>query len=332
MPDPALASSWEHCRNIVLTADKAGYDNILLPSCYALGIDTTIFAGAIAPLVKQIKLLMAVRIGEDWPPQLARRIATLDQILGGRLNVNIISSDLPGETLDGGPRYLRTVEAMDILKIMLNGQPLDYQGEFYKLKLDPPRIRTASGKCPPLYFGGLSPVARDAAARAADVYLMWPDTMDKVADVVADMRARAAAKGRSLKFGYRAHVIVRETEDEARAYAARLLSKLDAAAGDAIRGKSLDAANFGVQRQAELRSAASDDGFVEDHLWTGIGRARSGCGAAIVGDPDQVLAKINAYRALGMEAFILSGYPHAAECDLFARHVLPRLNHGKLAT
>lgn len=331
VPDPALASSWEHCRNIVLTADKAGYDNILLPSGYQLGVDTTIFAGAIAPLVKQIKLLMAVRIGEDWPPQLARRIATLDRILGGRLNVNIISSDLPGEVMDGGPRYLRTVEAMKILKILLNGEHLDFQGEFYKLKLDPPRMTTVSGKCPPLYFGGLSPVARDAAAEAADVYLMWPDTMDKVTEVVADMKARAAAKGRTLKFGYRAHVIVRETEAEARAYADRLLSKLDAAQGDAIRAKSLDAANFGVQRQAELRSAADGDGFVEENLWTGIGRARSGCGAAIVGDPDQVLAKINAYRAAGMEAFILSGYPHAAECDLFARHVLPKLNHGKLA-
>ena len=330
VPDPALASSWEHCRNIVLTADKCGYDNILLPSGYQLGIDTTVFAAAIAPLVKQIRLLMAVRIGEDWPPQLARRIATLDRILGGRLTVNIISSDLPGETMDGGPRYQRTIEAMKILKILLNGEHLDFDGEFYKLKLDPPRMTTLSGKCPPLYFGGLSPIAREAAAEAADVYLMWPDTMDKVREVVADMRARAAAKGRTLRFGYRAHVIVRETEAEARAYADRLLSKLDAAQGDAIRAKSLDAANFGVQRQAELRSAADGDGFVEDNLWTGIGRARSGCGAAIVGDPDQVLAKLRAYQAEGMEAFILSGYPHAAECDLFARHVLPHLNHGPL--
>ncbi len=330
VPDPALASSWEHCRNIVLTADKCGYDNILLPSGYQLGVDTTVFAAAIAPLVKQIRLLMAVRIGEDWPPQLARRIATLDRILGGRLTVNIISSDLPGEVMDGIPRYARTVEAMKILKTLLNGEHLSHQGEHYQIEIDPPRMTTVSGKCPPLYFGGLSPVARDAAAEAADVYLMWPDTMDKVREVVADMRARAAAKGRTLKFGYRAHVIVRETEAEARAYADRLLSKLDAATGDAIRNKSLDAKNFGVNRQAELRSAADGDGFVEEHLWTGIGRARSGCGAAIVGDPDQVLAKLRAYQAEGMEAFILSGYPHAAECDLFARHVLPHLQHGPL--
>jgi alkanesulfonate monooxygenase len=329
-PDPMLQSSWEHCRNIVLTAEKGGFDNILLPSGYQLGLDTAVFAAAIAPFLDRMRLLMAVRIGEDWPPQLARRIATLDRILSGRLTVNIISSDLPGQALDSEPRYARTVEVMKILKTMLSGAHLSHHGEFYDLELDPPRMTTVSGRCPPLYFGGLSPAARDAAAEAADVYLMWPDTMDKVRDVVGDLTARAAAKGRQLKFGYRAHVIVRETEAEARAYASRLLSKLDAGVGEAIRQKSLDTATAGVARQTELRASAGDDGFVEDNLWTGIGRARSGCGAAIVGDPDQVLAKLRAYQAAGIDAFILSGYPHAAECDLFARHVLPRLEHGPL--
>ncbi|MGL6043976.1 MAG: LLM class flavin-dependent oxidoreductase, partial [Sandaracinobacteroides sp.] len=120
------------------------------------------------------------------------------------------------------------------------------------------------------------------------------------------------------------------TEEAARAYASRLLSRLDAETGDAIRAKTLDSLSVGVQRQAELRAAAGEEGFVEDNLWTGIGRARSGCGAAIVGDPDQIVAKLNAYQAEGIEAFILSGYPHASECDLFARHVLPRLAHGPL--
>ncbi|MFZ4689360.1 MAG: LLM class flavin-dependent oxidoreductase [Polymorphobacter sp.] len=328
-PDAALKSSWEHCRNIVLTAEKGGFDNILLPSGYALGIDTTVFAGAIAAITRRIRLLMAVRVGETWPPQLARQIATLDRILEGRLTVNIISSDMPGETMASAPRYARTVEVMQILKTILNGQPLDHQGEHYKLKLDPPGVTTMSGKCPPLYFGGLSEDAREASAKAADVYLMWPDTLPAVKAIVDDMTARATKHGRTLKFGYRVHVVVRETESAARAAADRLLSHLDAATGDAIRAKSLDATSVGVKRQAELRDAASD-GYVEDNLWTGIGRARSGCGAAIVGDPDQVLAKLQAYQALGMEAFILSGYPHAAEADLFARHVLPKLAHGPL--
>lgn len=329
-PDAMLASSWEHCRDIVMQAESGGFDNILLPSGYQLGIDTTIFAGAIAPLVKTIRLLMAVRIGEDWPPQLARRIATLDRILGGRLTVNIISSDLPGDTLESNARYARTLEVMQILKTMLNGEHLNHQGEFYTLDLDPPKVTTVSGKCPPLYFGGLSPAARDAAAQGCDVYLMWPDTMDKVREIIADMTARAASYGRTLKFGYRAHVIVRETESEARTAATRLLSKLDDDAGAAIRAKSLDSQSVGVTRQQELRAAAGEEGYVEDNLWTGVGRARSGCGAAIVGDPDQVLAKLRAYQDEGIEAFILSGYPHAAECDLFARHVLPKLEHGPL--
>ena len=329
VPDEALKSSWEHCRDIVMQAETAGYDNILLPSGYALGIDTTAFAAGIAPMLKRLRLLMAVRIGESWPPQLARQIATIDRMLGGRLAINIISSDLPGEKLESAPRYARTVEAMRILRTLLDGKSLDHDGEFWKLKVDPPRVTTVSGSCPALYFGGLSEAARDAAATNADVYLMWPDTMDAVRAIVADLRGRAAKHGRTLRFGYRVHVVVRETEAEARAAADRLLSKLDDAEGRAIRERSLDSQSAGVRRQAELREG-SDDGYAEANLWTGIGRARSGCGAAIVGDPDQVLAKLNAYRAEGIDAFILSGYPHAAEADLFARHVLPRIAHAPL--
>jgi alkanesulfonate monooxygenase len=329
VPDAALKSSWEHCRDIVMQAETAGYDNILLPSGYALGIDTTAFAAGIAPMLKRLRLLMAVRIGESWPPQLARQIATIDRMLGGRLAINIISSDLPGEKLESAPRYARTVEAMHILRTLLDGKPLDHDGDFWKLKVDPPRVTTVSGTCPALYFGGLSEAARDAAATNADVYLMWPDTMDAVREIVADLRARADRHGRTLKFGYRVHVVVRETEAEARAAADRLLSKLDDAEGRAIRERSLDSQSAGVRRQAELREG-SDDGYAEANLWTGIGRARSGCGAAIVGNPDEVLAKLNAYRAEGIDAFILSGYPHAAEADLFARHVLPRIEHGPL--
>ena len=330
VPDPRLASSWEHCRNIVMQAEKGGFDNILLPSGYALGMDTTAFAAAIAAITTRIRLLMAVRIGESWPPQLARQIATLDQISGGRMTINIISSDLPGEVMESNPRYARTVEAMLILKTLLNGDHLSHKGEHWNIEVDPSRIKTVSGTCPPLYFGGLSPAARDAAARACDVFLMWPDKMETVRAIIADMKARAASYGRTLKFGYRAHIVVRDTEAEARAAADRLLSKLDDAEGAAIRAKSLDSQSAGVAAQAALRESAADDGYAEANLWTGIGRARSGCGAAIVGDPDQVLAKLQAYQAEGIEAFILSGYPHAAECDLFARHVLPKMAHGRL--
>ena len=331
VPDPKLKSSWEHCRDIVLQAESGGFDNILLPSGYQLGIDTTSFAAAIAPMLRRMALLMAVRIGETWPPQLARQIATIDRLLGGRLTVNIISSDMPGETLASAPRYARTVEAMHILKTLLNGDSLDHDGEFWKLKVDPPRIGMVSGKAPLLYFGGLSPDAREAAAKGCDVFLMWPDKKEVVAEIIADMDQRAAKYGRKLRYGYRAHVIVRDTEAEARTYADRLLSKLDAQEGAAIRAKSLDSTSTGVAAQAALRENAGDDGYAEENLWTGVGRARSGCGAAIVGDPDQVLAKLQMYRGMGVDAFILSGYPHAAEADLFARHVLPNIDHAPLA-
>ncbi|MGH2909404.1 MAG: LLM class flavin-dependent oxidoreductase [Solirubrobacteraceae bacterium] len=322
--DPALQSSWAHCRDIAMAAEAGGYDNLLLPSGYAMGIDSVAFAAGIAPL------LLAVRMGEMHPPQLARQLATVDQILGGRLTINIISSDLPGAPLQAAPRYARTLEVMHVLRALLDGERVVHHGDFYDLELDPPRTRPPGG-CPPFYFGGLSDNAKEVAARAADVFLMWPDTIDGIAETIADVRARAARHGRELRFGYRAHVIVRDTEQEARLAARRLVSKLEGDAGEVIRARSLDTTSRGNARQAEMREASAEaEGFIEPNLWTGIGRARSGAGAAIVGDPDHVLAKLRAYRELGLEAFILSGYPHLAEGDLFARHVLPALDHGPL--
>lgn len=326
--DPELRSSWDHCRDIVLEAERQGFDSILLPSGYELGLDTTAMASALATVTTSIRLLMAVRMGENWPPQLARQIATIQHLAKGRLDVNIISSDLAGEQLAGGPRYQRTLDVMNILSELTSGRPTSHHGDFYDLEVTPPRI--ATGPCPAFYFGGLSNEARDVAARAADVYLMWPDTEDKVEEIVSDMRSRAASYDRALRFGYRVHVVVRESETEARQAAQHLVAALDQATGDAIRAKSLDATSVGVNRQGELRESADDEGYVEDNLWTGIGRARSGCGAAIVGDPEQVAAKLRRYMDLGIEAFILSGYPHLDECRRFGELVMPLLEHGPL--
>jgi alkanesulfonate monooxygenase len=329
-PDPGLASSWDHCRAIATAADSYGYDSILLPSGYGLGIDSVAFAAAVATQTRHIRLLLAVRVGELVVPQLARQLATIDQISGGRLTLNLISSDVPGETLPGPQRYRRTLESMKALRVLMSGRRLEMSGEFIDLALDPPRVAAASGRCPPFYFGGLSDEAKECAAAGADVYLMWPDTPAAVAAVIGDMRARAERVGRTLRFGWRSHVIVRETEAEARSAARRLLSKLDDDAGREIRERSLDAASSGVARQAELRSEADEEGYVGRHLWTGVGRARSGAGAAIVGDPDQVRATLEELTDAGVESFILSGYPHLAECDLFARHVLARMDHAPL--
>ena len=331
VPDPSLASSIDHCGDIVRTVDRLGFDNVLLPSGYTLGIDATAFAAAVAPSTSTTRLLLAVRAAELWPPQLARQLATLDQVLTpgsdgrSRLTVNIISSDLPGETLESSPRYRRTAEVMSVLRTLLDGSRVEHHGEFYDLELDPPRLGMRDGTCPPLYFGGLSEAARDVAAEHADVYLMWPEPLDSAAELVADMRRRAEAHDRTLRFGFRCHVVVRDSEDEARAAADALVSQVDVATGDAIRQRSLDSGSAGVARQAQLRDGADDDGYVDVHLWTGIGRARSGAGAALVGDPQQVADAIGRYAALGIDAFILSGYPHEREAERFAADVLPLL-------
>lgn len=326
---PQLRSSWDHCSEIVATAEEQGFDSVLLPSGYALGLDTVAMAAALARSTSRIRLLVAVRTGENWPPQLARQIATLQHLADNRIDINIISSDLAGETMASSPRYGRTLEVMKILDDLLEGDAVDVKGEHYSFATDAPRI--ATGSRPAFYFGGLSDEARDVAAQLADVYLMWPDTYENVRALIEDMTARAATYGRTLRFGYRVHVVVRETEEAARAAAAHLVAELDDEIGHAIRQKSLDSGSVGVARQSELREAADLEGFVEPNLWTGIGRARSGCGAAIVGSPDQVVAKIETYEALGIEAFILSGYPHIDECRRFGKLVMPRLTHAALA-
>jgi alkanesulfonate monooxygenase len=335
VPDGSLRSSFAHCSDIVRTADRLGYDNILLPSSYQVGQDTLTFAAAVGPMTRQISLLTAVRCGEVHPPMLARALSTLDHLLEGRLTVNIISSDLPGTTASSRERYQRSREVITILKQAFRGEPISLRGEFYDLDLpaEPVAPYQQNGG-PLLYFGGISDGARDLCAEHCDVFLMWPETEDRVRATMEDMSRRAATHGRALDFGYRVHVIVRESETEAREAARHLVSRLDDEASRAIKEQALDAHSEGVLRQDALREVADDEGYIEEHLWSGIGRARSGCGSAIVGNPDQVLAKLERYMDLGVRAFILSGYPLREECEHFARLVLPhipRSEAGRLA-
>ena len=319
-------STWKNTSDILLTADKHGYRNILCPSSYQVGQDTLTFASAVAPLTEQINLLTAIRCGEVHPPMLARAIATLDHILKGRLTINIISSNLPGEDLSSEARYQRSREVIQILKQAWTQEEINFEGEFYKLHLSTTNpVKPYQKGGPLLYFGGYSPPAVDLCAEHCDVYLMWPETEEKLQGLMKTMSDKAAGYGRKVDFGLRIHMVVRETEEEAREYANSIISKLDVATGDELRNRALDAKSYGVSRQAEMRELAKDDGFIEDHVWTGIGKGRSGCGAALVGTPDQIVAKINRYMEMGIRSFIFSGYPHKEECERFAQLVLPRL-------
>ena len=331
VPDGRLRSSFAHCSEIVHRADELGYQNILMPSGWACGQETLPFSAATALQTRQINHLVAVRMGEIHPPMLARHLATIDHLLEGRLTVNIISSDLPGLREESEVRYARSREVIEILKRCWNETELHVRGRFYQLDLSttaPAKPYQQNGG-PLLYFGGISPHALQLCAEHCDVYLMWPETEERLSETMHLVAEKAAAYGRTLDFGLRIHVIVRETESEARAAAQRLISRLDAAKGAEIRARSQDAQSAGVLRQDELRAQSQDD-YIEERIWSGIGRARSGCASAIVGDPDQVVAKLQRYIAMGMRAFILSGYPHLEECELFAKHVLPRLATCKL--
>ena len=324
--NPEFKSSWENTSKIIKKADELGFRNVLCPSSYQVGQDTLSYVAGMAPLTEQINFLAAVRCGELHPPMLARTIATLDHMLKGRLTLNIISSDLPGTKLSSPERYARSREVIEILKQSWTQDRIEFNGKYYQLDLqtDPVKPYQQNGG-PLLYFGGYSPDGVDLCAEHCDVYLMWPETEKKLQELMNNMTNKALEYDRTVQFGLRVHVIVRETEQEARDYAKNLLSKLDLDLGKDIRNRAQDSASLGVARQAMLREEADNQHYVEPHLWTGIGLARSGCGAAIVGDPDQVLAKLERYMEMGIRSFILSGYPHQQECELFAKHVLPRL-------
>ncbi len=325
--DPQYKSNWENTSKILLRADELGYRNILCPSSYQVGQDTMTFASAVAPLTKNINLLAAIRCGEVHPPMLARAIATLDHILKGRLTINIISSNLPGTDMSSAHRYQRSSEVIEILKQAWTQDHIDFQGDFYQLKIDntqPVKPYQQNGG-PLLYFGGYSPPGVDLCAKHCDVYLMWPEKEGRLQELMQTMSEKAASYGRLVDFGLRVHVIVRETEKEARAAAKKLMTFVDDKSGQEIRERALDAKSLGVSRQSEMRQDSDNEGFVEDYLWTGIGRARSGCGAALVGTPDQILEKLQRYMQMGIRSFIFSGYPHLEECELFANYVLPKI-------
>ena len=327
VPDGALKSNWDHCSDIVKQAENLGFRNILCPSSYQVGQDTLSFVAGCAPITEAINFLAAIRCGEVQPIMLARTIATLDHMLKGRLTLNVISSDFPGEVAPSAFRYQRSHEVVEILRQAWTRDKINYEGKVYNFKdvpTEPARPYQINGG-PLLYFGGYSSDALELCGAQCDVYLMWPETKELLAQRMKDVHARAATHSRTLDYGLRVHMIVRDTEAEAMEYADYLVSKLDDEYGKIIRDRAHDSISLGVSHQARARELADQFGYVEPHLWTGIGRARSGCGAALVGSTDQILSKIEEYQRMGIRAFIFSGYPHLIEAAHFGTKVLPQI-------
>ena len=320
-------SDWKNTSEIVLKADQLGFRNILCPSSYQVGQDTLPFVAALSPLVENMNLLAAIRCGEIHPPMLARTLATIDHILEGRLTVNIISSDLPGDKLESEKRYQRSREVIEILKQAWTQNRIQFKGDFYNFDLpsEPVKPYQQNGG-PLLYFGGYSPAGLDLCAEHCDVYLLWPETREVLSHQMEVMSVKAAEYGRKVDFGLRVHVIVRDTEKEAQEWADHLVSQLDDDTGNEIRNRAQDAKSLGVSLQSSLRDRSNPNGFAETLLWTGIGRARSGCGAALVGTPEQIIERIHEYEKMGFRSFIFSGYPHLEECKIFGEKILPHIN------
>jgi len=327
VPNGDLRSSWAHCSAILQEAEAQGFRNILCPSSYQVGQDTLSFVAGCAPITSKINMLAAIRCGEMQPIMLARTIATLDHMLQGRLTLNVISSDFPGEVADSSYRYQRSREVVQILKQAWTQDKINFEGEVYQFKdlwTEPAKPYQQNGG-PLLYFGGYSPDALDLCAQYCDVYLMWPEPKDTIAERMRAVHERAKAYHRTLDYGLRVHMIVRDTEAEAKEYAEYLTAQLDDEYGKLIRERAHDSISLGVSHQAKARELSDKFGFIEPHLWTGIGRARSGCGAALVGSTDQILSEIEAYQKMGIRSFIFSGYPHIDECKSFGSRVLPHL-------
>jgi alkanesulfonate monooxygenase len=325
-------SNYAHCLDIAKTADEQGFQNILLPTSYIVGQEVLPFAAAASREVKNINLLAAIRTGEIHPPMLARHIATLDHMLEGRLTINIINSNLPGLNEDSDMRYKRCEEVIQILKQGWTQDEIDFEGEIYKFKMRADVVKPYQQNGGPLlYFGGISPGSKEVCAKHCDVFLMWPEPEESIYASMQEMSKKAAEHGRVMDFGLRVHVIVRETEEEARSYAQYLMSRFDKETGEKLKHRTQDSKSAGVLRQDKLRESADEDDFIEPLLWGGIGRARSGCGAALVGTPEQIIKKLNRYMDMGIRSFILSGYPLIEECKYFGELVLPHLDTCKLS-
>ncbi|MCZ8257249.1 MAG: FMNH2-dependent alkanesulfonate monooxygenase [Polaromonas sp.] len=328
----------DYLKQVAQAADTLGYEGVLIPTGRSCE-DPWVVASSLLPVTKNLKFLVAVRPGLHQPSLAARMAATFDRLSGGRLLINLVTggdqTELEGDGvyLDHAQRYEQSAEFIRIWREIIArshaGESVDYQGQHLSVKGAKLLYPSVQKPYPPVYFGGSSAAAHDLAAEQVDTYLTWGEPPAEVAKKVADVRARAAKHGRTVKFGIRLHVIVRETDDEAWRAAESLISKLD----DDTVGRA-QAAFSRMDSEGQRRMAALHAGGgkrtraeleISPNLWAGVGLVRGGAGTALVGDPKTVAARIEEYAALGLDTFVLSGYPHLEEAYRFAELVFPLL-------
>jgi len=315
---------------IARAADELGYFGVLLPTGKSCE-DSWVVASAMLPLTQRLRYLIAVRPGLSEPSMTARMAATFDRLSGGRLLINVVAGGDPGELhgdgvwLDHAERYEAADEYLQVWRALMRGETVDFAGKHIRCeggKLLYPPVQTPT---PTLYFGGSSGPGQAVAAEHADVYLTWGEPPADVAEKIAQARAAAAACGRVMRFGIRLHVIVRETAEEAWRAADSLIRHVDDKAIELAQKAFSKFDSVGQQRMARLHGGRRDKLEISPNLWAGVGLVRGGAGTALVGDPQQVAARMREYMDLGIDRFILSGYPHLEECYRFAELVFPLL-------
>ncbi|GFN31999.1 FMNH2-dependent alkanesulfonate monooxygenase [Paenibacillus xylaniclasticus] len=326
----ARAVDAKYMQQVAQAADRLGYGGVLLPTGTSCE-DAWVVASSLIPVTERLKFLVALRPGLMSPTLSARMAATFDRISGGRLLINIVTGGDPVENAGDGlylghdERYDLTNEFLDIWRRELAGETVDFEGDHLKVTggkiLYPPTQQPH----PPLYFGGSSEAAHKVAAEHVDVYLTWGEPPQEVAKKIAHVRQLAAEHGRTVRFGIRLHVIVRETSEEAWREAERLISKVDDAAIEAARKVFSRYDSEGQKRMSNLHGGDRSKLEIYPNLWAGVGLVRGGAGTALVGSPEEVAALMKQYTDLGIETFILSGYPHLEEAYRFAELVFPLL-------
>jgi alkanesulfonate monooxygenase len=326
----ARGATLDYLSQIARAADTLGYYGMLIPTGRSCE-DSWVVASALIPLTKRVRFLVAVRPGLMEPSMAARMTATLDRFSGGRVLVNVVAGGDPvelhgdGVWLDHNQRYAAVDEFLHVWRGLMRGDSVNFEGTHYQVeggKLAYPPVQLPY---PPLYFGGSSEAGNAVAAEHIDVYLTWGEPPAEVAAKIAAMRELAAARGRTLRFGIRLHIIVRETAKAAWAAAEDLIRYVD---DDAIAAAQKVFSRFdsvGQARMVRLHGGRRDNLEISPNLWAGVGLTRGGAGTALVGDPEQVVARMREYMALGIDRFILSGYPHLEECYRVAELVLPHL-------
>lgn len=319
-----------YMRQIAVTAESLGYDGLLIPTGSSC-LDPWVTAASLVPVTQRIKLLVALRTSLGAPVASARQAATLDQALKGRLLLNVVpGGDATELAADGihlahDERYANADEFLTIWRRLLSGETVDFDGQHFQVKQGRNFFPPVQQPYPPLYFGGSSEAAHELAAKHVDAYLTWGEPPAAVAEKIADVRARAAKHGRTVRFGVRLQVIVRETNEEAWAAAQRLISKLTDEEIQAAQANFAKMDSVGQKRITALHGGDRNKLEISPNLWAGVGLVRGGAGTALVGDPQTVAARLKEYADLGVDSFVLSGYPHLEEAIRFAELVFPLL-------